>query len=146
MRMPESIGTHIGFIFTHNRLYAEKILEPRHVNGSRFAFLMALHYEDGLSQERISRQLNYSKATGTNTVRSLERDGYVFREKDKEDGRIYRVYLTEKGRNTIPEITPILHEWNHILLSEFSDEEKDQLFHLLKKARESLEKYDEEQQ
>jgi DNA-binding MarR family transcriptional regulator len=42
--------------------------------------------------------LKVSKATSARAIQSLEKEGYVYRERDENDLRAYRVYLTEKGK------------------------------------------------
>ncbi|WP_243683766.1 MarR family transcriptional regulator [Methanosarcina barkeri] len=59
---------------------------------------MVLYRKDGLSQETIAKTLKVSKATSTRAIKNLEKEGYVYRQRDENDLRAYRVYLTEKGK------------------------------------------------
>lgn len=144
MRQSERIGAKIGFIFSHNHLYIENAFEAYNLKGPMFAFLLVLSSRDGCSQESLARYLYLSKATATRSIVALENEGYVYREKDEHDRRIYRVFISDKGRGLIPMINDTLYEWNRILLSQFSDEEEEIFRKLLDKAKSTLIEFDRE--
>jgi DNA-binding MarR family transcriptional regulator len=52
---------------------------------------MVLYIKDGISQEILAKTLKVSKATSTRSIKSLEKEGYVYRQRDKNDLRAYRV-------------------------------------------------------
>ena len=63
--------------------------------------------DDGITQMQLTELLNCEPPTVTNMVKTLEKKGFVYRKKDSDDGRVSRVYLTEKGlavREPIEEI------------------------------------------
>ncbi|SFM79368.1 MarR family transcriptional regulator [Methanolobus profundi] len=142
MKQSERIGAKIGYIFSHNHFYIENALESYNLKGPMFAFLLTLSHKDGCSQEGLARYLNLSKATATRAIVALEKEGYAYREKDDDDRRIYRVFISDKGREVIPLINRTLHEWNQILLSEFSEEEEAIFRKLLDKAKDTLIEFD----
>jgi DNA-binding MarR family transcriptional regulator len=142
VRQSERIGAKIGFIFSHNHFYIENALESYNLKGPMFAFLLTLSQKDGCSQESLARYLKLSKATATRSITALEKEGYVYRERDEDDRRIYRVFISDKGREIIPLINKTLYEWNQILLSEFTEEEETIFRKLLDKGRNTLIEFD----
>lgn len=60
--------------------------------------LCRLLVQDGLTQSEIGEQLAIQGATVTNLVQRMEEVGLVMRQRDLEDKRLVRVYLTEAGR------------------------------------------------
>ena len=67
------------------------------VRPSYGSVLLPLFEEDGLaSRARLSKQ------TITTLVRLTERNGLVRRERDREDGRAYRIHLTPRARSFLP--------------------------------------------
>lgn len=142
MIQPEVIGKRIGFIASHNHLYIERVLEPYRLKGPMFAFLLTLSRWDGCSQESLARHLNLSKATATRAIRDLEGEGYITRARDMDDRRIYRVFISDSGRRLIPVIHKALTQWNAILLSAFSEDEKEMFARLLDKGLTTLEEFD----
>ncbi len=75
-----------------------KDLSEEGTQPSQITCLRLLAERDGISQREIADALRISRARVTAVVRALEKQGAVRRERDGNDGRITRVYLTELGR------------------------------------------------
>ena len=65
--------------------------------------LVALSWRDGLGQAEVSQAYEMDPAQVTRTGQALEKKGLVRRERDAEDKRVVRMYLTEKGRRLVSE-------------------------------------------
>ena len=65
---------------------------------SQVTCLRLLAMQDGICQREIAEALRVSRARVTAIVQALEKAGAVRRERDRDDGRRTRVYLTEIGR------------------------------------------------
>lgn len=74
----------------------------------------------------------------TGLIDRLEKAGFVQRERCREDRRVVRVALTEKGRKTLAELDLPLEELHQRLIGHLSQAELKELVRLLEKARESL--------
>ena len=72
------------------------------------------------------------KGTVARALRKLEDNEYLFRKVDKENRRRYLIYLTDKGRKSIPKIVDIEKEWEDKLCSKFSEVDYNNLFDILK--------------
>jgi DNA-binding MarR family transcriptional regulator len=72
------------------------------VRASYGSILVPLFEEDGLRIGELARRARLSKQTMTTMVRLLERDGLVRREPDPDDGRAFRIVLTDKARRFEP--------------------------------------------
>lgn len=64
--------------------------------------LLPLYEEDGLRMGELAARARLSKQTMTTLVRLTERNGLVRRERDREDRRASRVYLTSRARSFQP--------------------------------------------
>ena len=60
--------------------------------------LRELWRAEPLSQVEISQRLDIGKATVGQSLKRLERAGFIERKRSAEDGRVITVHLTEKGR------------------------------------------------
>src|SRR6476469_4665178 len=60
--------------------------------------LYRLWSSDGLTQMQLSEYLKCEPPTVTNMVKSLEQNGFIYRKRDVDDGRIMRIFLTDKGK------------------------------------------------
>jgi DNA-binding MarR family transcriptional regulator len=74
----------------------------RHVRPSYGSLLLPLWEEDGLRIGELARRARLSKQTLTTMVRLMERDGFVRREPDPEDGRASLVWLTPRAKRLKP--------------------------------------------
>lgn len=127
---PREIFGPIVHIYRTHQEYMAKELEFYRIGSGQYDFLMVLYHKDGISQEYLARMLKVSKATSTRAIRNLEKEGYVYREKDENDLRAYKVYLTEKGKEMRGVIFEKLVSFIDSLFSDFTPEEKE-IFRLL---------------
>ena len=87
-------------------------------------FMESLWEEDGLSVGDIGRRISLDTATLAGILDRMVTAGWVLRETDAVDGRVARVYLTEKARAVIPDLAAAIERTNNELLNNFSLEEK----------------------
>lgn len=131
---PREILGPIAHIYRSHLAYMVKELEAYGVGSGQFEFLLILYHKDGVSQETLAKILKVSKAKSTRAIQSLEKEGYVYRQRDESDLRAYRVYLTEKGKEMRDFILEKLISFMDILFSDFTMEEKEIFRLLLHKA------------
>lgn len=134
MEDPREISGPIAQIYRSHLAYMAKELEAYRIGSGQFDFLMVLYHEDGISQEKLAKILKVSKATSARAIQNLEKEGYVYRQRDESDLRAYKVYLTEKGKEMRDIIFKKLTSFVDTLLSDFTFEEKKILRLLLHKA------------
>jgi DNA-binding MarR family transcriptional regulator len=120
----ESIGRWISMLHKSMKIYVDKELEKYGIGMGQFPFFMVLFRNDGLSQEALTSIINVDKATTTRAITKLEQEGYVVRENDSDDKRVYKVFLTPKGRGMKPVMKKISDRWNKVLLDGFDGSEK----------------------
>ena len=123
----EFIGKYISFLYRYHQIYLDRELEPYHLSSGQFFILMPLFKKDGVNQESISQTIKMDKATITRAIQKLIDEGYVFRERDEEDKRAYRVFLTPKGKSIKRQIRGIARRWDDILLANLDPDQRDLL-------------------
>ena len=111
------------------RIHMEKIGLHR---GQGFA-LVHLWHHDGIPQSELSRAMHISPASVTNMLQRMERDGLIARERDREDQRVVRVFLTDKAKAMRKDTRTVFHEMEAELSSIYSDKERATLHRLLMK-------------
>lgn len=141
----DSAFTFSRFISTISRcgqIYFDRKLRPANIGAGQVRILRTLAVQDGISQERIRALFHLDKGTVAKTIKPLLREGYVQREKNPEDQRAYRIFLTEKGRGILPMLKETIRQWSDILTAGFSAEEKraanDLLLRMSENARNHL--------
>ena len=124
------IREHIDKISSQMRRQYSEMLRELDLHVGQDNLLCKLWTEDEITQMQLTELLNCEPSTVTNMVKTLEKKGFVYRKKDPVDGRVSRVYLTEKGLAVREPITQIwrkqqdkllkgLTAENRVLLNEF---------------------------
>jgi DNA-binding MarR family transcriptional regulator len=112
-------GPRLGILF---RLYGDEVID----GGS------------GVTPTMLSHMQGVSKNTISSLIKGLEDQNLIWRESDSADRRIYRLYLTDQGREYLKKNAPAQIESMNSLVSGLSTEEIDQLLTLLRKLQSSL--------
>ena len=110
------------------------------VGGMKWFLLTVLGRRDGLSQGEFTQEHELDPSRVTRTAQSLEADGLIRRERDVDDNRVMRMYLTEEGSrelDRLPEINEQLRRRVHSVLSEEEFEELRRMLGLLAEAMKS---------
>jgi DNA-binding MarR family transcriptional regulator len=71
----------------------------------RFATLMLIGRNPGISQTALASANGRDKSTLTPILEDLERRGFILREKMKTDRRSYQLTLTESGKKMLDQLT-----------------------------------------
>lgn len=93
----------------------------------------------GLTPTELSQFRQVNKNTISALLRGLEGQGFILREIDPKDLRLFRIHLTQAGRKIILNTAPQRIDGLHQMLSGLSEAEIVQLTLLLNKLRSSLE-------
>ena len=76
------------------------------------------------SQRDMADALHISPAAVTNSLKAMERNGYISREPEENDARRNRVELTDKGRAAVDGCEEALLAVSERMLAGFSSEER----------------------
>ena len=101
--------------------------------------MFALQEKDGMANSELAEFLEITPATLTNKIKRMERAGLVIRQRDPQDARISRVYMTEKGRGIMDNLRENLMAMEAVLLKGFSDEEIESIKSQLMRVFENIE-------
>lgn len=124
----------------HYYIRTHKLLEEVGLYPGQPRVLQALWVEDGLSQKEIGKQLNIKPSTVTVMINRMEKAGLVKRIQDKEDLRVSKVYLEQKGMDLKDDIKNIGDKVNEETFKGFSNDEKKTMNSYLERICENLKK------
>lgn len=91
-----------------------------------------------LAQRELAEFLHISPAAVANSLKSLERGGYIHREPGQDDARRNRVHLTDKGRAAVCGCDRAFTTVSGRMLAGFSDEEKETLLSFRRRMLQNL--------
>lgn len=130
-----------GCIYRCTQQYLEKELKKFTLTIGTYPFLLTLYRNEGVCQKKISNELNVDKAIATRNVRKLVELGYIRKEQNTEDTRAYKLYVTSKGKQVIPEVIEIIQKWIEILVEGTSEEKIGESIELLERVLKNGKKY-----
>ncbi|CEI73398.1 MULTISPECIES: MarR family winged helix-turn-helix transcriptional regulator [Romboutsia] len=119
------------------RKYAENALKDYDFAISNLRYLLLIERRSGISLNEIAIELNIDKAMVTRGIKKLVELGYVNKEQDKIDTRVYRLTLSKKGEEALGSLSGIFKEWFDKVTHDFDEEEKDIYMKLIKKVYEN---------
>ncbi len=111
-------------IFRNTQIYLDKALKEYELSSGSYPYLLTLTKNEGISQNKISKELGYDKAMSARTITKLIKLGYIDRKEDEADSRAYRLYLTQKAKDVIPKVLEEIHKLVHLITKDLSEEEK----------------------
>lgn len=137
--LAESIIHRFLTLNRYRRHVSGTIHEQWHTSGRELAVIRYLIQEGPRSVSQISRFLYVRDATTSPLLERMEEDGYVTRERCREDKRQVIVQVTAKGRETVTE-APLGPVWlMRTRLPELPIEELDLIDHALARLSELAE-------
>ena len=116
----------------------QKTLKKQSLTLPQLDILVCLGRAQGLTLGEIGERLMVTGGNITGVMDRLEKSGYVYRDRDKNDRRVIRAKLTPKGILLHKDILPIFQKkWNE-MVNILESEEQRQLSRLLKKFSHGL--------
>lgn len=125
-------------IFRHTQIYLDKVLKNFELSSGSFYYLFILEQNEGISQNRISKELDTDKAMSARTIIKLISLGYIYKNEDETDSRAYKLYLTEKAKDILPKIHEEVNKILNLLTENLDQEEKRITMNSLKKILTNL--------
>lgn len=130
---------------THNAILSALAAEGlQDVGQPRILFLLKEEGADGAlpAQQELAQRLHVSPSTIANSLKSLERMGYITKQADAQDGRKKRVAITEKGRDARTRCISIFSRVDAQLYDGFSQQELEQLQQYYQRMLDNLKAHD----
>ncbi|MEZ2721719.1 MarR family winged helix-turn-helix transcriptional regulator [Paenalcaligenes hominis] len=109
----------------------QSLIEPHGVSLGMWYFLRVLWHKEGLTQSELSQLVGTMEPTTLTALRSMERCGFIKRERNALDGRKINIYLTDLGRELEGKLVPLAKEVLSEASSGLSDSEMQTLLRLL---------------
>jgi DNA-binding MarR family transcriptional regulator len=133
-----------GYLANHMaRLFAvglHRRIKPLGLATGQFPALLALWSKEGQTQKELVQALDIEQATLANTLARMERDGLIHRRASEEDGRVQRIFLTDKTKALQTEAVAAARSQNMAALADFTDEEINQFLAFMRRAITSMQK------
>lgn len=138
----ESLIRLILSIYRTSQIHIVPSVSEFDIGRGQWYFLNQLLLEaDGISQEELSRKMVVDSAHTARAIKILEEKGFVYREKDSEDGRKKNIFITDKSLKIKEDYHNIYKDLNKILVKDFTSEEIELLISLLFRMEDNIKSY-----
>lgn len=111
-------------IFRNTQMYLDKVLKKYGLSSGNFRYLFIIEMNEGIGQNRLSREVGNDKAMSARTITKLVNDGFVKKVEDQKDARACNLYLTEKGWNVIPKLHEEIGALEQVITGDLTEDEK----------------------
>ena len=131
---PQRLGSRIKLLsMLLSRTFQER-LEPYGLTPFHWVVLCCLWQEDGLATSSIGERLQQVGGTLTGVIDRMEERGLVRRERDTRDRRIWRIWLTEAGKELEEVLPPIALDIREQAMAGIPEAERELLSRLIDQA------------
>ena len=113
----------LSIIVRNHFIFMNRELKHLNLTEGQVPYLVALSKNEQLTQDDLANMFYIDKGTIARTIQKLEEKELVQRLHDPVNRRRYRLSLTEKGEEIVPEILHAEKKWENILFKDFSDKE-----------------------
>lgn len=115
---------YISKTYRYKESYLSRRFKKYNLSSGSFAYLLALSKNEGISQIQISRDIGNDRAMSARTTNKLIEDGFIYKIQDEKDGRAYKLYLTDKGKEILPLVHKEIQEIIDFLTKDLTEDEK----------------------
>lgn len=129
----ESIGRLVSIIYRWGNIYFSNALDSEELGHGQLKMLMFVGRNEGATQQEISDYFQMDKGTTSFLIKHLVKNEYVIKTDHEIDKRCKQLYLTEKALVKFSELSKISKSWTEKLLTDFTDDERQEAFRLLDK-------------
>lgn len=105
----------------------------------QFIFLTRVCENPGINQIDLSNLLKVDKTTTAKVLQKLIGAGYIRKERDEQDKRMWRLYAQSKGLDTYSQLIEEENRNISVCFAHFSEGEKETVLTLIKKMCNNIE-------
>ena len=131
---PHSLGYRIKLLAQLGSRRLQEGLEPFGLTAFHWLVLCCLWQEDGLPTSSIGDKLQQVGGTLTGVIDRMEERDLVRRERDTRDRRIWRIWLTDAGRELQDVLPPLVAEIREKSMTGISEVDRERFSELIDRA------------
>lgn len=133
----QSAGKIIGEISRAAHIFFQHQFKEYSIGHAQVRTLHFLLHNNGITQVELTEYLKLDKSSVTSQLSNLEKNGYINRTISTKDARIRTIHVTNKTNEIFGSLMSVFSSWTDVLLKNFSEKEKTDVFILLNKMQEN---------
>ena len=115
-------------------------LNPQSYGRGHGRLLRLIAEKYGITNRELAEAMNIRPPSLTKKLAILEKDGNIYRQRDEQDKRLVRIYISEQGKQTLEKRKQEESTMNKQLYACLSEEERVIFYHLCYRMIENMEK------
>lgn len=127
----ESLGYQVNHLARTMARALSARTSPHGVVPGQFAQLLVLYERDGQTVMELAEAVAIEHSTMSRTLARMERDGLITTQRDAEDGRSRRIFLTDLARELEPTLKAEAAAVNDAFLDHLKPKERAELIRLI---------------
>ncbi len=131
---PHSLGYRVKLLAQLGSRRLQEVLEPYGLTAFHWLVLCCLWQEDGLATSSIGDKLQQVGGTLTGVLDRMEEKALVRRQRDTRDRRIWRIWLTDSGRELQEVLPPLVAAIRDRSVEGFSEVDRELFSQLIDRA------------
>lgn len=128
---PQSIGYRLKILTLLLARKFQERLEPYGLTPFHWVVLCCLWEEDGLATSEIGEKLQQVGGTITGVLDRMEERGVIRRQRDSQDRRVCRIWLTDAGQELETVLVPIAQELREQAMQGISPQDRQHFSELI---------------
>lgn len=96
------------------------------------------HSEEPVYQRDLEKEFRISRATATNTLQVMEKNGLIVRKSQDKDARLKRIVMTEPARESHAKVEEHMRLMDRKILQGMTENEISELYRLLGRLQDNL--------
>ena len=117
------IDAAVAMLYRRTFAHLSRVLVPDGIGQGKQAVIRLLDQRDGVSQAAVADAGALDRGNVARIIASLERDGYVRRERDPDALHGNLVFLTDKGREAALRMHEAVDAWNERCFASLGEDE-----------------------
>ncbi len=119
MNIEQTVDFHLrSTLFAMRRMYNLLAAENGLTQGIAYALINI--GKEGVPATKIAPMMGMTSSSLSRLLKTMELDGLIYRESDKTDKRVVKIFLTEEGRTLREEVKAVVVSFNSKLLQKIN--------------------------
>jgi len=120
------------------RTLIDQRVEKYNITRAKWQALGVLDVNEGITQTELAQALELERSTIGRLVDRLEERGFVTRQPDPKDRRVFRIYISDTARPLLEELEDVAEEVRSIALTGLTDTQANELKRMLTTVKKNL--------
>ena len=141
MKPQETIDYHIKSSWLSIANLYNQLAQKHNLTQSTGLVLLNIDNEKGAAATKIATEMGLKNTSLSRVLRKMEEDALIFRQKDKEDRRSVKIFLTKKGKKKKIAAKAVVREYNDFLINHIEEKELACFFKVMKQICDLTDSY-----